>query len=297
MVNQASAHKDASEMVRPCGLCYGCHVMTVPSEPHRQAAADAAILPALRQNRVAALVRERGQITVSELVTRFGVSRDTIRRDLDALEQRGVLVRTHGGAIPSDSLVMRETSLTQRMDTHVEAKRRIGRAAGALIRDGETLIVNGGSTTTYFAAQLGMRRNLMVVTNNLRIPPVLPEHAIRAVYLLGGTYWSSPQVTIGPIGFASTTRINADTAVLGITGMSPSGFSIARLEEAAASSSMAQVAQRTIILADSSKFHGTAFAHVTDFVDVEHLVTDAPPPREIAEALREAGVEVLVASL
>ena len=182
------------------------------------------------------------------------------------------------------------------MDTHVQAKRRIGRAASTLIRDGETLIVNGGSTTAYFAAELGARRNLMLVTNNLRIPPVLPEQTIRAVYVLGGTYWSSPQVTIGPIGFASTARINADTAVLGITGVSPGGFSIARLEEAAASAGMAQLAQRTIILADSSKFRAAAFAHVADFADVQHLVTDALPPREIAEALAEAGVEILVAA-
>ena len=240
-------------------------------------------------------MRELGQITVADLVTRFGVSRDTIRRDLDALEQRGILVRTHGGAIPSDSLVMRETSMTQRMDTHVDAKRRIGRAASALIRDGETLIVNGGSTTCYFAAELGARQNLMVVTNNLRIPPVLPEHAIRAVYVLGGTYWSSPQVTIGPIGFASTARISADTAVVGVTGLSASGFSIARLEEAAATSSMMQVAQRTIVLADSSKFQIDAFAHVAEFANVQHLITDAPLPAEIAAALAEAEVEVLIA--
>ena len=263
--------------------------------PYAEPATSDAVLPAWRQTTLAAPVRERGQVTIAELVTRFGVSRDTIRRDLDALEQRGMLVRTHGGAIPSDSLVMRETPFAQRMDTHVDAKRRIASAASRLIRDGETLIVNGGSTTTSFAAGLGARRNLMVVTNNLRVPPVLPEHAIRAVYVLGGTYWSSPQVTIGPIGFASTTHINADTAVLGVTGISSAGFSIARLEEAAAASGMTQVARRTIILADSSKFNSAAFAHVADFNDVQHLVTDVPPSGPIADALAEAGVEILVA--
>lgn len=257
--------------------------------------ADSLALPALRQGRLAALVRERGQMTVADLVTRFGVSRDTIRRDLDVLERRGLLVRTHGGAIPSDSLVMREVSLTQRMDAHAAAKTRIGRAASLLIRDGETLIVNGGSTTYYFAAELGDRRELMVVTNNLRIPPALPERAMRAVYVLGGTYWSSPQVTIGPIGFASTARISADTAVIGVTGVSADGFSIARLEEAAVSASMIEVARRTVILADSSKFQVAAFAHVTGFAEVQHLVTDAAPPPEIAAALEQAGVQVLVA--
>jgi DeoR/GlpR family transcriptional regulator of sugar metabolism len=257
---------------------------------------DATALPALRQSRLAALVRERGQITVGELLTRFGVSRDTIRRDLDALEQRGLLVRIHGGAIPADNLVVREISLTQRMDAQTEAKIRISRAASTLIRDGETLLVNGGSTTYYFATELGDRRDLMFVTNNLRIPPVLPERAVRGVYVLGGTYWSNPQVTIGPIGFASTTRINADTAVIGVSGMSDDSFSMARLEEAAVSSSMIKIARRTIILADSSKFEAIAFAHVADFADVQHFVTDAPPPPEMAAALEQAGVQVLVAS-
>jgi DeoR family fructose operon transcriptional repressor len=234
-------------------------------------------------------------MTVAELMARFGVSRDTIRRDLDALEQRGVLVRTHGGAVPAESLVTRETALTHRMDTHVDAKRRIGRAAATLIGDGETLIVNGGSTTTYFATELGARRNLMVVTNNLRVPPALPERSVGAIYVVGGPYLSSPQVTIGPIGFASTARITADTAVIGVTGVSADGFSIARLEEAAVSSSMIEVARRIIILADSSKFETPAFAHVADFVDVQHLVTDAPPPPKIAEALAEAGVKVIIA--
>lgn len=256
---------------------------------------DSNVLPALRQNRLAGLVRERGQVTVNELVVRFGVSRDTIRRDLDALERRGVLVRTHGGAIPSESLVMVETSFAQRMDTRVDAKRRIGRAAAALIRDGETLIVNGGSTTTCFAAELDERHGLMIVTNNLRIPPVVSERAVRAVYVLGGTYWSSPQVTIGPIGFASTARISADTAVIGISGLCDDGFSIARLEEATASAAMTRVARRTVVVADESKLRNTAFAHVADFADVEHLVTDAEPPAAVAAALADAGVKILVA--
>lgn len=265
--------------------------MALTPEP----ANDANPLPALRQSRLAALVRERGQMTVTELVQRFRVSRDTIRRDLQALEQRGLLVRTHGGAIPGDDLVMREVSLTQRMDAHARAKIRIGRAAAGLIRDGETLIINGGSTTYYFAAEVKDRQELMVVTNNLRIPPVLPDRSMRAVYVLGGTYWSSPQVTIGAIGFPSTAQISADTAVIGVTGLSANGFSIARLEEAALSSSMIRVARRTVVLADHSKFGVDAFARVAGLAEVEYLVTDAAPPPGIAAALEQAGVRVLVA--
>ena len=126
--------------------------------PHVNDEADAAALPTMRQNRLAALVHERGQVTTTELMSRFGVSRDTVRRDLDTLEQRGLLVRTHGGAIASDNQVTREISLQLRMDAQAEAKMRIGRAAATLIHDGETLTIDFGSTTYYFATELAERR-------------------------------------------------------------------------------------------------------------------------------------------
>jgi DeoR/GlpR family transcriptional regulator of sugar metabolism len=265
-----------------------------PADPPPNGEAGGTVLPALRQSRLANLVRERGQMTVSELVALFGVSRDTIRRDLDLLEQRGRLVRIHGGAIPSDSLVTHETTLNARMQAHDEAKKRIARAAVTLIRDGETLIVNGGSTPYYFAAELGERRDLTIVTNNLRIPPVVPPHAARAVYVLGGAYWNSPQVTLGPISFAAAARINADTAVIGVTGITVDGLSIARLEEAEVTSGMIGAARRTIVLADCSKFQFAAFAHVAAFSQIQHLVTDAAPPPAIAAALERADVQVMV---
>jgi DeoR/GlpR family transcriptional regulator of sugar metabolism len=252
-------------------------------------------LPGLRQNQLVALVDERRQMTVAELVAQFGVSRDTIRRDLNALEQRGLLVRTHGGAIAADSRVTREITLVQRMDAQADAKMRIARAAIALIHDGETIIINGGSTTYYFAMALSEHRQLTVVTNNLRIPPAIPERTVRAIYVLGGTYWGNAQVTIGPIGFTAAARINADTAVIGVTGISLQGFSIGRLEEAAVSSDMIKVAQRTIIVADHSKFQAPAFAQVAGFDDVEHFVTDVPPPPDISAALERAGCQIVIA--
>ncbi|WP_307432659.1 DeoR/GlpR family DNA-binding transcription regulator [Labrys monachus] len=251
-------------------------------------------LPALRQSRLVALLQERGQATVAELVALFDVSRDTIRRDLDLLEQRGLLVRTHGGAVDNSSLVQVDTTLGLRMDAHVEAKRRIGVAAAKLVRDSETLIVNGGSTTCYFAAALGERRNLTVVTNNLRLPPIMPEACVRSIHILGGLYWGTSQVTIGTVGFPSVTGISVDTAVIGATGLSPGGLSVARLEEAAEAVSMMGVAKRTIALIDSSKFNVSAFATVTSFDRIHHLVTDREPPDDIGAALSRAGVQVLV---
>jgi DeoR/GlpR family transcriptional regulator of sugar metabolism len=249
-------------------------------------------LPALRQSRLVGLIQERGQVTVAELVALFDVSRDTIRRDLDYLEERGLLIRTHGGAIDNSHLVRVDTTLGLRMDAHVEAKRRIGQKAASLIRDSETLIVNGGSTTCYFAAALGERRNLAVVTNNLRVPPLLPESCVRSVHILGGLYWGVSQVTIGPIGFPSLAGIHADSAVIGVTGLSPAGLSMGRLEEATETAAMIDIAKRVIVVADSSKFNVDAFAAIAPFDRVHHLVTDATPPDAMLAALEKAEVQL-----
>ncbi len=265
---------------------------TLPEQPALHRGANA--LPAVRQERMLDLLQQRGQATVAELVTLLDVSRDTVRRDLDGLEQQGLLVRTHGGAVRKDRMVRVDTTLGLRMDAHAEAKRRIGQAAASLVRDGETLILNGGSSTVVFAAALGERRRLTVVTNNLRVPPVTPEAAVRAVYVLGGTYWAVSQVTIGPIGLPGISGFGVDTAVIGVTGMSSAGITMGRLEEATETAGMIEAAKRTIVLADRSKFDVSAFARIAPWSSVDHLVTDAPPPPELAEALERAEVDVLV---
>jgi DeoR/GlpR family transcriptional regulator of sugar metabolism len=273
------------------------NVMTasdIPSSIQLDAESNSNALPALRQNRLLDVLQEREQVTVAELVALFDVSRDTIRRDLDSMERRGLLVRTHGGAIRKDQMVRVDTTLGLRMDAHADAKRRIGQAAAGLVRDSETLLLNGGSSTCAFAAALGERRNLTIVTNNLRLPPVTPEAAVRAIYLLGGTYWSVSQVTIGPIGLPGVAGFSADTAVIGITALSAIGITMGRLEEASESASMIDLAKRTIVLADQSKFNKAAFATIAGFDRIEHLVTDAEPPPDIATGLERAGVQVLV---
>lgn len=266
---------------------------SIPGSPDSDSAGG--VLPALRQNRLIRVLQERGQATVNELVALFDVSRDTIRRDLDSLERRGLLVRTHGGAVYNDRLVRLDTTLGSRMDEHVDAKRRIAIAAARLIRDGETLILNGGSSVYHFAAALGDHHNLTIVTNNLRVPPAIPDPSVQAIHLLGGTYWPNFQVTVGPIGFGPLAGIHVDTAVLGCTGVSATGVSMTKLDEATHTASMMGIAKRTIVLADLSKFNVNVFANVCTLDRVHHLVTDAAPPPELAAALDHAGVQVVVA--
>jgi DeoR/GlpR family transcriptional regulator of sugar metabolism len=253
------------------------------------------VLPAKRRHELLRLVQARGQVTVTDLCSLFDVSTDTVRRDLDLLARQGLIKRTHGGAVPI-GLVTEDTPFAQRLIARKDAKRRIGRLAASLIASNETLIINGGSTTLAFATELGGLADLNVVTNNLSIPNALPTTAVRDVYLLGGEIRFEAQVTIGAVGFAGTGSISADTAVLGVGGVSASGgISTTLLHEASMIAAMMAASRRTIILADSSKFGHNAFAHIAPLDKIDVVVTEAEPPADLARTLAEAGVEVLVA--
>src|SRR5690606_20654873 len=187
-------------------------------------------LPARRRSELLKVATMRGSITVTDIASEFTASADTIRRDLDYLASRGLLTRTHGGAVAVDVFVDRDTPVAMRVNARAAEKARIARAAATLIVDGETLIINGGSTTRAFVAELGALRNLTIVTNNLGIPAAIPPNAVRSLYLLGGHVHQELQVTIGSVGFAEAGPISADTAVIGVGGVSMRGLSTTLLE-------------------------------------------------------------------
>jgi DeoR/GlpR family transcriptional regulator of sugar metabolism len=250
---------------------------------------------ARRHQELLQLVETKGQMSVGELAHHFAVSDDTIRRDLQNLQRRNLLLRTHGGAVSTALLVHRETPFLTRANAFADAKSRIGRAAVQLISDGETLIINGGSTTFAFAASLGPRRNLTLVTNNVVMLSVLPAEAIQDVYLLGGQYRQNLGSTVGNVGFSSG-NISVDTAVLGVSGVTATdGLSTTVLEEASMLARMITSARRTIVIADASKLGSYAFAQIAPLSAINTLVTDASPPPELSQALSEANVEVIVA--
>ncbi len=253
-------------------------------------------LPARRRSELLKIAKNRGSLTVTEIASEFAVSADTIRRDLDYLAGRGLLTRTHGGAVPVDGFVDRDTPVTLRVNARAAEKGRIARAAAALIADGEALIVNGGSTTRAFVGELGALRNLTIVTNNLGIPAVVPPNTTRGVYLLGGHVRQELQVTIGAVGFADAGPLSADTAVVGVGGVSVRGLSTTMLEEATMIAAMMSSARRVIVLADAAKFGATVLAHIAPLARVHVLVTDAQPPPALAAAFDDAQVEVIVAA-
>ncbi len=257
-----------------------------------------AALPGRRRALLTAFVNEQGQATVTELAEAFKVSADTVRRDLDWLAQRGAVARTYGGAVTVAGLAATDTPFTDRSSVHRDEKQRIAAAAAERIADGETVIINGGTTTLAVAHALGVRRNLTVVTNNLRIPAALPASAVRDVYILGGSCRAASYVTIGPVAFPGTEGISADVAVIGVGGVSgQAGLTTTNLQEAQMMAEMIESAQRTIVVADSGKFGRSAFAHIVRLDAVDTLITDGVPETGICDALASARVDLVVASL
>src|ERR1700732_5318796 len=252
-------------------------------------------LPARRRFELIRLAQRQGQLSVAELSSQFGVSADTIRRDLDLLSVRGFIRRTHGGAVPADYFVQGSPASAQWISSRIAEKTRIAQCASKLIQDGESLILNGGSTTRLFAFELEGKSDLTVVTNALGIPAALPRQAVRDIVVLGGEYRAESHITVGSVAFCGAVAVRADSAVIGVGGVTQKGLFAGLLQEATMTASMIAAARRTIVLADSTKFDHKLLGHIAALEQVDILVTDAEPPNELCRALQECEVQVLVA--
>lgn len=257
------------------------------------------ILPATRKADVVSYVDEVGQVTVTALAQHFGVSTDTIRRDLDQLHLDGSIVRTRGGAI-SQSLVPRaDTGVDARLTLNSEAKNVIGKLAAQLVPDGASVMINGGTTTMAVGAHFKNKTGLHVVTNNLRLTTELPMSSVRDLYMIGGSVSPIAQSTIGPVGFkmargSEAISIHCDISLIGVGAVSDStGFSTNSLEEAEMMHQMMTCASSVVILADSSKFGRRLLAQIDELSAADFLVTERRPPAEFMQALAAAQVSVV----
>ncbi|MDR3536876.1 MAG: DeoR/GlpR family DNA-binding transcription regulator [Acetobacteraceae bacterium] len=252
-------------------------------------------LPARRRARVLEIIGRNGSVTVPELAVRFAVSLDTIRRDLDQLARSGALVRAHGGAMRAkDSEPLR--SFADREHAHPVEKAAIARACAALIRDGETVLVNGGTTTMMVVDALRDHTHTVLLTNNIGALDLPGIERFASVHVLGGEFIASTRVNIGAIVLPNAERMNIDTAVIGVRALSADkGIFTHGLAEAVMIAEMMALAQRTIVVADSTKLDTSAFAIIAPLSRIDILVTDHPPAPALRAALTAAAVEVVVA--
>jgi len=248
-----------------------------------------AILELLRTGRV---------VRVAELSRQFDVSEVSVRRDLDWLEECGLAKRVHGGAVP---VAAPTTAMgDDRRDTpHLEAKQRIGRAAAQLIRPGERIILDSGTTVREIARQIAVRaadlQPLTVITASLRAFRELALTRGLELLVLGGIYLPDFQTLVGPQTVAAMHDLHVDKLFLGADGLSIAhGITSANVLEAEASRAMVEAAAATIVVADSSKINSAGLTTIIPLARVHTLITDSAAPAEFVAALEQQGVEVVL---
>ena len=248
-------------------------------------------LPVARQLELLRLLRVRGQLTVREVANHFRISVDTARRDLDLLAHQGLLNRAYGGAVATENSVPQGRKGIPGVTSHPFEEVHLARSLDQLIKDGETLLLNGGFATRCCAEALGCR-NVRIVTNSLDLPFELVTGA--DVYVLGGKCRPDTRLTVGPM-IISGVKINVDSAVISVDGITAKEGLTANLpEEALMASEMIAAAQRTIIVADSSRLGKRSFAGIGAIESMQILITDKEPPADLAQALHAARVEVII---
>jgi DeoR/GlpR family transcriptional regulator of sugar metabolism len=247
-----------------------------------------------RHEQILEVLERDGRLSVSEFSARMDVSEMTLRRDLQVLEERGALARVHGGAVPVQSRSY-EPPFAVRALRNAEAKRRIGEAAAALLQEGETVVLDAGTTVLEVARAL-RGRELRILAVNLRVAAVLVDEPGISLMVSGGAVRPGEQSFVGPLAERAFADLAFDTLVLAVGGVEPTiGITDYRLEDASLKRAALASARRCIVVADADKLGHVAFARTCPLADVDVLVTDdAAPPALLAE-LREADVEVIVA--
>jgi DeoR family transcriptional regulator, aga operon transcriptional repressor len=256
-------------------------------------AMEAGLLVEQRRRRISELVREQGRATVEELAERFGTSLVTIRADLSTLESSGVLIRTHGGALPPVDDV--EHPLTVKQLQHHAEKVRIAQAAAQLIQDGETIILDSGTTTEEIARQIRKAEltGINVITNALNIALVLIDVPFVRLIMPGGILRRESKSLSGHMAEAAMDSLQADRLYLGADGLDPElGVMTPHLAEAELNAKMIRISRQVVAVADSSKLRRRNISLIAKVEQLHMLITDSAAPLEAVEALRSRGVEV-----
>ncbi len=247
-----------------------------------------------RQHRILDLVAEHNQVFVNDLADGLGVSKETIRRDLFQLEDKGLLRKVHGGAVRAQTATKAE--FETRLTEQAHEKQIIAEQAAALFQQGDSLMLFSGTTTMALANVLAMRDGMTVVTNSVEVAAIIWRGPGRnQVFLLGGEYHGDDFETIGPLTAEQIASYHVDHAVLTVTGIdAKKGLTNFNVETASLARATMRQATSTTVLADSHKMGRTALAKVCDLAMIDRIVTDREPSAEIRGAIEAADVELIV---
>lgn len=248
-----------------------------------------------RQLEILEATRQFGTLGISALATELGVSPETIRRDVRQLVARGDLIKLHGAVRHADA--RHEAPFERRMRENVEAKRAIARHAAAMVADGDSVMMDTGTTTSIFARELLAKRGLTIVTNSSDVARTLATVNGNKVYMAGGELHGDNGAAFGRSACAFAASFRVRFAVISIGAVhATGGLMDYDFDEAEFARIVLGCGERRLVLTDSSKFARAALVRVTGFDSIDLLVTERAPPPELAAAITAAGARIEVAA-
>ncbi|MEO3890804.1 DeoR/GlpR family DNA-binding transcription regulator [Nonomuraea sp. B5E05] len=251
-----------------------------------------------RRSRLLDHVRRKGSVRVEDLAEVLGVSVSTVRRDLDEMDERGLLRRVHGGAVAiTDQPVPVETSMAERSVHNLDEKGRIAARAVDLIQPGSTVLLTGGSTTAQMVPHLPSVPDITVVTNSVAIAHAIgTTSATVQVLVLGGLLRNAELSLLGHLTTQALADVHIDLAFFSAYGLDPAyGIMGAHLAEAETDRNMITAAKQLVVLADHTKFSRRSAVRVAPLARIGTVVTDDAAPAEAVAALRTSGITVIQA--
>ena len=245
-----------------------------------------------RRREILDLLQSEGRVLVGELSRRFRTSLITIRKDLQVLHHMGQLERTHGGALPVKTGALYDRTLQEKERLHRREKLRIATADAGMIRQGQVVILDSGTTTTAIAKACRHFKNLTIITNATNVAEELAGTAVEVI-LTGGTLRKNSFSLVGPLAEESLHRLSADLLFLAVDGFDVRyGLTTPNLLEARVNRAMAEAARRTIVVCDSSKFGHRSLSLILPTSAVHETITDRNISKKDLKALRAAHVSV-----
>jgi DeoR family transcriptional regulator of aga operon len=245
-----------------------------------------------RRQYIVALAQRNGRVLVDQLSESLGISRITIRKDLDHLQSRGVLQRTHGGALLPGNGALSDPSLEEKEGRHSSEKLRIADAAASLVQEGQCVLLDSGTTTTAIARALKRFSRLTIITNAVNIAAELSVTDFE-VLLTGGSLRKNSFSLVGPLAEDMLRDMHADTLFLGVDGFDLEvGLTTPNLMESRVNRAMVKASSMVVAVCDSTKFNRRSLSKIVDASAIHHVITDSDLPLATAEALRNINIKL-----
>jgi DeoR/GlpR family transcriptional regulator of sugar metabolism len=246
-----------------------------------------------RLDQIVALLQEQGRVSVTDLSERFGVSAVTIRNDLGTLDQQARLVRTHGGAMALPDPGMELPAFALRKELHLTQKEKIGQAAAALVRDGDSIALDASTTAWQIARHLKDRCELTIVTNGLFVALEFLDSPAVTVVMPGGSLRASSASLVGDQGASILERYHVQKGFFGAGGFTlEEGLTDTSQYEVELKQRMVRRSKEVIAIVDSSKWGQVTFASLAAVDQLDHVISDDAAPTAMVDTLRGLGVRV-----